>query len=209
MKTNQKHLTKKGFFMKKLLRTAALLLPILLSSTAQAKNDRVMFNIDTIVYTEMTPSEKNKIDYENFDVYNGSYNEQMYGIGASYLVRARHSPYHWFGVGFEYYDDQFENSAYQLNGIYKFRIPFKYVIDGIEFNFKAGLVNRLYVDVREPIDNVTFVEMERETRFGFTPSMNIAITKNFTAEVIYMPEDWSENITDGDEMLMVKLGLRL
>lgn len=197
--------------MKKTLKTIAMLaLPLLLSANVQAKSKNVMFNVDTIVYSEMTASKKNQLDYDKFDIYNGSYNKQMYGIGANYLVKLnKHSESNWVGVGVEYYNDQFENAAYQLNALYKYRIPFKHVIDGIEFNLKAGLVSRMYTEVRNPIDNVTFVDQNRETRIALTPSVNIAITKNITTEVIYFPEDWGENITDGDEMLMVKVGFRL
>lgn len=187
--------------MKKLFKIiAAIALPMLLSTPAMAKSNKVMFNIDTIVYSQFDSGEARTFDED--------LNDQTYGLGFSYLARPSFDKKHWFGLGVDFYDDQFKNPAYQLSGIYKFRLEFDHVIDAIEFNVKAGVVNRYYRSVVNENDDTIFYSEDRETRFALTPSVGVAITKNFTTEVIYMPEDWGENITDGYEMLMVKVGLR-
>lgn len=187
--------------MKKLF-IAIVSLTMFFASNAHAysMSKKAMFNIDTIVYSNFESDESQSFDWD--------LEEQTYGVGLSYLGRPTGSKNHWFGIGAEFYDDQYSNPAYQLNGLYKFRVPVKHVIDGIEFNLKVGFINRFYRDISNPLPNLTIYEEERETRFAVTPSVTIAITPNFTTEVIYLPEDWGENITDGYEMLMVKVGLR-
>lgn len=186
--------------MKKIFAIIASLTLLFAANAHAYKSKKSMLNIDTIVYSEFSSKEQQSFDWD--------LEEQTYGIGVSYLGRPSHSKNHWFGIGAEFYDDQYSNAAYQLNGLYKFRLPVEYIIDGIEFNFKVGLVNRFYREISHPLPNLTIYEEERETRFAATPSVTVAITKNFTTEVIYLPEDWGENITDGYEMWLVKVGLR-
>lgn len=124
-------------------------------------------------------------------------NEEHKGLGIEYYKEINSRPNHFLGAGFWYMTDSFDSDSYQLSIAYKYRWNVDYLIDSVDFNINAGIVNRTYrtFKYKKTIHHDGSSDLEllgyednRDTRAIFAPMITINFLDHMQTDFIYYPE---------------------
>lgn len=143
-------------------------------------------------------------------------NENHKGLGIEYYKSLSETDKHWVGSGLWYMKDSFDNDSVQVSMAYKYRLYIDYLIHSLDFNINAGVTNRTYIYrlYGKAINDQGVYEkylkdynIERETRFTFSPMVTVNFTENLHADFTYMPESLADQ-NDSYELFFFRLGYK-
>tara|TARA_Y100001960_G_scaffold283043_1_gene317819 strand:- start:16895 stop:17476 length:582 start_codon:yes stop_codon:yes gene_type:complete len=140
-------------------------------------------------------------------------NENHKGLGIEYYQSINDNNQHWLGVGTWYMKDSFDGDSYQVSVAYKYTIPINYIIDSIEFNVNAGIINRTYREMfynnyggyREFIGYDEY----RATKAIVSPMVTLNFLDHLQLDFTYFPDKLAEHFTGSYELFFFRVGYKI
>jgi hypothetical protein len=140
-------------------------------------------------------------------------NETHRGIGLEYYQSINDNNKHWLGVGTWYMKDSFDGDSYQISVAYKYTIPVDYIIDSIEFNLNAGIINRTYREMfySNYMGEKHFMgyEESRDTGLVSFPIITLNFLDHLQVDFTYFPAELAEYFTGNYELFFFRLGYKI
>tara|TARA_Y100000588_G_scaffold75071_1_gene78108 strand:+ start:98798 stop:99397 length:600 start_codon:yes stop_codon:yes gene_type:complete len=140
-------------------------------------------------------------------------NENHRGFGVEYYQSISKNNKHWLGLGTWYMKDSFDGDSFQVSVAYKYTIPINYIIDSVEFNVNAGIINRTYREMfynnyggyREFIGYDEY----RATKAIVSPMVTLNFLDHLQLDFTYFPDKLAEHFTGNYELFFFRVGYKI
>lgn len=131
-----------------------------------------------------------------------------YGLEIQHFINKPNQKTHWIGIGAGANLDNYNEMAYSVSGLYKYRWEMSSFINSIDFNLKLSLLNRTYREIESVVEGNAVFNEERETRLSLTPFITFNLTEHLNTDITWVPERWGANLTDDFGAFSVQIGYR-
>lgn len=186
------------------------LMAITLSTNAFAKKESFFYENYSV---ELKFGGWSKHDSDQLGYMDVPLNENHKGLGIEYYQSVSENNKHWLGVGAWYMKDSFDGNSYQVSAAYKYTIPVNYIIDSIEFNINAGVINRTYREMiyynYNGVREFKRYEEYRDTRLIASPMVTLNFLDHLQVDFTYFPAQLAEHFTGNYELFFFRLGYKI